>query len=86
MEAAFDAAINTTNNITETFLKSNLEVGQGASTNTLNTALGIVIIKTDIIITAADKETLLKHLRKLKEYSVPKSIYIYFYAYCYFYR
>ena len=81
-EAAFDAAINTTNDIAETFLKSNTEAAQGASTNTPNATLGTVMIEADTTITAVDKEALLKHLRKPKEHSVPKSIHIYFYAHC----
>jgi len=46
--------------------------------NTPNATLGIVMIKADTTIIAADKEALLKHLRKPKEYSVLKSIYIFF--------
>ena len=81
-EAAFDAAINTTNDIAEAFLKSNTEAAQGASTNTPNATLGTVMIEADTTITAANKEALLKHLRKPKEHSVPKSIHIHFYAHC----
>ena len=73
-EAAFDAAINTTNDI--------IEAAQGASTNTPNAALGTVMIEADTTITAANKETLLKHLRKPKEHFVPKSIRTHFYAHC----
>ena len=44
------------------------------------------MIEADIIIIVANKEALLKHLRKFKEHSIPKSIYIHFYAYCCSYK
>jgi hypothetical protein len=44
------------------------------------------MIKADTIIIAANKEALLKHLRKFKKYFIPKSIYIYFYTHCCFYK
>ncbi len=86
IEVAFDAAINTINDITETFLKSNIEAVQGASINTLNVVLDTVMIEIDIIITVVNKEAFLKYLRKPKEYSVLKSIYIHFYTHCCFYK
>jgi hypothetical protein len=44
------------------------------------------MIEADTIIIVVNKEALLKHLRKPKEYSIPKSIYIYFYTHCYSYK
>jgi hypothetical protein len=44
------------------------------------------MIEANIIIIIVNKETLLKHLRKPKEYSIPKSIYIYFYTHCCSYK
>ena len=40
------------------------------------------MIEADTTIIAVDKEAFLKHLRRPKEYSILKSIHIYFYAHC----